>query len=111
MAAPVVSVSHLGWGVDVAGVVADLQGAEHGSQDGGEQRGGQRALQQVKQQVSNLFGGTSEIIGGSKLRLCQFSVNCPFNTESAKRSAFDLATCRTAPGPSEALRVHSLFTQ
>lgn len=39
-----VSLAHLGRSVDVTGVVADLQGAEHRRQDGGEERGGQRVL-------------------------------------------------------------------
>lgn len=98
----VVSVSHLGRSVDVAGVVADLQGAEHGGQDGGEQRGGQRALQQVSWQVSNLVSRAAFWLeNGRKLRLCQFCVNCPFKTDSAERSALDLPTRRTPPDLSE----------
>lgn len=38
--------AHLARCVDVAGVVADLQGAQHHSQDGGEECGCQMALQQ-----------------------------------------------------------------
>lgn len=37
---------HLGWSVDVASVVANLQGADHRSQDGRHKRGCQMALPQ-----------------------------------------------------------------
>lgn len=102
----VVSVSHLGRGVDVAGVVADLQGAEHGGQDGGEQRGGQRALQQVSGQVSNLVSRAAYWLeNGRKLRLCKFCVNRPFKTDSAESSALDLPTRRTPPDLSESAHI------
>lgn len=41
--------AHLGRSVDVARVVADLQGPEHRCQDGGQQRGGQTALERCSQ--------------------------------------------------------------
>lgn len=40
--------AHPGWSVDVAGVVSDLQGAEHRRQDGGHERGCQMVLQRYK---------------------------------------------------------------
>ena len=41
----VAALVYLGWSIDVAGVVADLQGAEHRRQDGGQEGGCQMTLQ------------------------------------------------------------------
>lgn len=92
-----VSVSHLGRGVNVAGMVADLQGAEHGGQNRGEQRSGQRSLQQVSWQVSNF----------PRRKFC---VNRPFKTDPSEGSALDLPTHPTRPDLNKDQGVSSRFT-